>query len=149
MSQEKDEVRRLLGVLQTLVRMLAVSSREIERRLNLQHGTIGRLFSGHVEAKLELVLGVSRALGLEFEELFSFLYPNRPSTKPESQAARKIRSMLEDLRPVTAGTAAAGEPPPKPALPLDRGEVKQVVREVLEEIGTPKPGEPKAENGGR
>jgi transcriptional regulator with XRE-family HTH domain len=132
MSQEKDEVRRLLDVLQTLMRMLAISNREVERRLDLKHGTVSRLLNGQIEAKLEVVMGVARALGLEYEELFSFAYPERPVPKPESEAARKIRSMLEDLRPMgaTAKLDLAGS--------LDRGErlqdFKMSVREILEEI---------------
>src|SRR5258706_9947801 len=127
MSQEKDEVRRLLDVLQTLMRMLAVSNREIERRLGLQHGTVSRILNGHIEAKLEVVLGVARALGLEYEELFAIAYPGRPLPKPESDAARKIRSMLEDLRPQAA----------RAAMPVDHAElfhdVKRAVREILED----------------
>jgi len=142
MSQEKDEVRRLLDVLQTLMRMLAVSNREIERRLELKHGTVSRLLNGQIEAKLEVVLGVARALGLDYEELFSFAYPDRPVPRPESEAARRIRSMLEDLRPAAA---AKRDLPPGP---LDRGErlqdIRQAVREILEEIEKDKP---KAGNG--
>jgi transcriptional regulator with XRE-family HTH domain len=144
MSQEKDEVRRLLDVLQTLMRMLAISNREVERRLDLKHGTVSRLLNGQIEAKLEVVMGVARALGLEYEELFAFAYPERPVPKPESEASRKIRSMLEDLRPMgaTAKLDLAG--------PLERGEgypdLKKAIREVLEEMGK---GEPKAGNGSR
>lgn len=143
MNQDKEEVRRLLDVLHTLMRMLAISNREVERRLDLKHGTVSRLLNGQIEAKLEVVMGVARALGLEYEELFSFAYPERPVPKPESEAARKIRSMLEDLRPMGA-TAKLGL-----AGPLDRGEeypvLKKAVREVLEEMGKDRP---KTGNGG-
>lgn len=133
MNQDKDEVRRLLDVLQTLMRMLAISNREVERRLDLKHGTVSRLLNGQIEAKLEVVIGVARALGLGYEELFSFAYPERPVPSPESEAARKIRSMLEDLRPMgaTSKLDLAG--------PLDRSKeypvLKKAVREVLEEMG--------------
>ncbi|MFY9825300.1 MAG: helix-turn-helix transcriptional regulator [Thermoanaerobaculia bacterium] len=137
MSQEKDEVRRVLDVLQTLMRMLAVSNREVERRLGLQHGTVSRFLNGTIEAKLEVVLGVARAIGLEYEELFTIFYPRRPGLRPESEAARKIRSMLEDLGPRPAVASKA---------PLDPAElfqdVKRAVREVLKE------GEVKAAKGG-
>lgn len=137
MSQEKEEVRRLLDVLHTLMRMLAISNREVERRLDLKHGTVSRLLNGQIEAKLEVVLGVARALGLEYEELFAFAYPDRPVPRTESEAARKIRSMLEDLRPTGAAV--------KPELPspLDRGErfqdLKMAVREILEEMDKDRP----------
>jgi len=130
MNQDKEEVRRVLEVLQTLMRMLAVSNREVERRLGLQHGTVGRVLSGQIEAKLEVLLGVARALGLEYEEFVAIAYPGRLAAKPESEAARKIRSMLEDLRPQASRSAKA---------PADPGElfhdVKRAVREILEEKG--------------
>jgi transcriptional regulator with XRE-family HTH domain len=137
MRQEKDEVRRLLDVLQTLTRMLAVSNRELERRLELQHGTISRLLNGTIEAKLEVVLGVARALGMEYEELFSFAYPERPVPRPESAAARKIRTMLEDLQPQGAKppTATTDEKPPADRAGMFQ-EIRRAVREVLAEKGT-------------
>jgi len=142
MSQEKDEVRRLLDVLQTLMRMLAVSNREVERRLGLQHGTVSRLLNGQIEAKLEVVLGVARALGLEYEELFAIAYPSQPVPKPESDAARKIHAMLEDLRPQAARHAKA------PGDPTELfQDVKRAVREILEEKAMENEG-PRAGNGG-
>jgi len=142
MNQDKDEVRRVLDVLQTLMRMLAVSNREVERRLELQHGTVSRFLNGQIEAKLEIVLGVARALGLEYEELFAIVYPSQPGPKPESDAARKIRMMLEDLRPQ----------PARPKAQVDPGElfqdVKRAVREILEEKAMKAEGGPRAVNGG-
>jgi transcriptional regulator with XRE-family HTH domain len=141
MSQEKAEVRRVLDVLQTLMRMLAVSNREIERRLGLQHGTVSRILNGQIEAKLEVLLGVARALGLEYDEFVAIAYPGRSAAKPESEAARKIRSMLEDLRPQAA----------KASMPVDQAElfhdVKRAVREILEEKVT-KEGGSRIGNGG-
>lgn len=128
MSQEKAEVRRVLDVLQTLMRMLAVSNREVERRLGLQHGTVSRILNGQIEAKLEVVLGIARALGLDYDEFVAIAYPGRPVAKPESEAARRIRSMLEDLRPQAARSAQS------PAEPGDLfHDVKRAVREILEE----------------
>ncbi|HSS51998.1 MAG TPA: helix-turn-helix transcriptional regulator [Thermoanaerobaculia bacterium] len=143
MSQEKDEVRRLLDVLQTLMRMLAVSNREVERRLELQHGTVSRLLNGQIEAKLEVVLGVARALGLAYDELFAIAYPGQPVPKPESDAARKIRFMLEDLRPQPAKATRAQVDPAE--LFQD---VKRAVREILKERAMENEGESKAGNGG-
>jgi transcriptional regulator with XRE-family HTH domain len=142
MSQAKDEVRRVLDVLQMLMRILGVSNREVERRLELQHGTVSRVLNGQIEAKLEVVLGIGRAIGLEYEELVAIFYPNRPGPGPESDAARKIRTMLEDLQPQAARARAQVEP----------GElfedVKRAVREILEEKAMKAGGGPKAASGG-
>lgn len=98
MNEDKEEAQRLLEVLRTLMRMLGISNREIERRLKLHPSSLTRFFNGQVEAKLELVLGITRSLGLEYHELFSFAYPER-QTGAESAAAQKIRSLLDTLAP--------------------------------------------------
>lgn len=145
MGQEKDEVRRLLDILHTFMRMLAVSNREVERRLDLKHGTISRLLGGQIEAKLELVLSVARAIGLEYEEFFAFAYPGRSAPRPESEAARKLRSMLEDLQPPRSrGGASAGS--------LERTElfedVKRAMRELMEEMAAESAGRARARMAG-
>jgi len=145
MGQEKDEVRRLLDILHTFMRMLGISNREVERRLDLKHGTISRLLGGQIEAKLELVLSVARAIGLEYEEFFAFAYPDRSASGSETPAARKIRTMLEDLRPPRSRSEAS------PAAPLQRAElfedVKRAVREIMVEMAEETEGRVRA--GGR
>ena len=125
MREDKDEVRRLLNVLHTLMRMLGVSNREIERRLKLHPSSLTRLFNGQVEAKLELVLGIARALGLDYSELFAFCYPESSSPEP-SESARKIRSLLEGLQPPKRRPVA----PPED----DYSDVVRSVRELVERM---------------
>jgi hypothetical protein len=154
---EKDEVRRLLELLRTLMRMLAFSNREVERRMELNHSTLSRVFGGVVEAKLELVLGVARAIGLEYDEFFALAYPDRRAAAAESPAARKIHSMLQDLRPSGFSAPARQEEPPAAALraplaePTNRDELladlKQAVREIMGEMAADSGGS-KAGNGG-
>jgi transcriptional regulator with XRE-family HTH domain len=156
MSQDpdKDEVRRLLDLLRTLMRMLGFSNREVERRMGLNHGSVSRVFSGHIEAKLDLVLGAARAIGLEYDEFFAFAYPDLRPLERESEAARKIRFMLEDLRPPgrrmgQPGPTPVETPPPPPAEPPSRDELladfKKLLREMMSEG---RPGEdPKKGNG--
>jgi transcriptional regulator with XRE-family HTH domain len=126
MNEDKEEVQRLLGVLRTLMRMVGVSNREIERRLELHPSSLTRFFNGQVEAKLELVLGITRALGLEYNELFSFAYPER-QMGPESAAAQKIRSLLDGLAPPKKRTPA----PAPAAAPKAQDDVQSLLRELL------------------
>jgi transcriptional regulator with XRE-family HTH domain len=146
-DKEKEEVRRLLDLLRTLMRMLGFSNREVERRMGLNHGSVSRVFSGHIEAKLELVLGAARAIGLEYDEFFAFAYPDLRPPGRESEAARKIRSMLEDLRPLgnrlgRAVPPPAELPPPAPVEPLNRDELLADFKKVLREImGESRPAE--------
>jgi transcriptional regulator with XRE-family HTH domain len=145
MNPDKAEIQHLLDVLRTILRMLAISNREVERRLGLKHSAVTRLFSGVVEAKLELVLGIARVIGLEYDELFAFAYPERRPATAESTAARRVRSLLADLQPAAIRAAPPAAPqPPAPARTapaaeaVDREEMlrdlRKVVRQVLGEI---------------
>jgi transcriptional regulator with XRE-family HTH domain len=104
--------------------MLGISNREIERRLNLHPSSLTRFFNGQVEAKLELVLGIARALGLEYNELFSFAYPER-QMGPESASAQKVRSLLDGLAPPKKRTEAPA------AAPKAQDDVQGLLRELL------------------
>ena len=127
MTEDKEEVQRLLGVLRTLMRMLGVSNREIERRLELHPSSLTRFFNGQVEAKLELVLGITRALGLEYHELFAFAYPER-QMGPESAAAQKIRSLLDGLAPPKKRLSVPAAPA---TAPQAQDDVQSLLRELL------------------
>ncbi len=124
--------------------MLSVSNREVERRLELKHSAVNRLFGGVVEAKLELVLGIARAVGLGYDELFAFAYPDRRTAGEETAAARRIRSLLADLHPKGIRAAPPAEERPAPARRAPAAEavgreemlrdLREVVRQVLGEI---------------
>jgi transcriptional regulator with XRE-family HTH domain len=94
---ENQEIQRILDVTQTLLRVLDLSNREIERRLGLSPSYLTRVFTGYVEVKLEHVLDIAQAMGLSPAEFFSFVYPDVP--EPLSPAAQKIRSRLAQLQP--------------------------------------------------
>jgi transcriptional regulator with XRE-family HTH domain len=135
MNKDMDEVRRILDVLRTLSRMMGISNREVERRLHLHPSFLTRLYSGQVEAKLEVVLGIARAIGLEYPELFDLLYPERPNPDRWSAAAQRIHGMLEGLHPprVQAG-AVPGPQPREAAASSDTEAIRDVVRQVLTEV---------------
>jgi transcriptional regulator with XRE-family HTH domain len=140
MNNTKDEVRRILAAIHTLLRMLDISNREVERRMGLAPSTLTRFFNGQVEAKLETVLGIARAVGFEYNELFDFLYPERPEPDTLSASARKVRSMLEGLQPrmraaVMSEPPAAGGRKKGSAGPVDPEELEKAVRRILEDLG--------------
>ena len=140
---DKDEVERLLNVLRTLLRMLGISNREVERRSGLSAVTVTRVFNGQVEAKIEHLLAMARAAGLGYGELFHFAYPEPFDLKAASPAAQTIVSMLEGLHPSQSrlGPPPSSEPrvsgkkekgkAEKEAVPAD---LEEVVRRVMEEI---------------
>lgn len=133
------------------MRLLGFSNREIERRMEIHQGSVSRVLTGHIEAKLSLVLGVARSIGLGYDEFFAFAYPERRSPEEESAAARSVRALLEDIRPTSRRPARpffeeALEPPL--AGPINRDDLieglKKAIREIMSEMRPAGEGGPKA-----
>jgi hypothetical protein len=101
------ETVRLLELLREKVRLSRRSHRELERELNLGHGTIGNLFRGRTELRFRHLGMLGRALGFDPVEILLEAYGV--------------------YRP---------DPPPPPGLVLTREDLREVVREaVREELG--------------
>jgi len=126
MKQDEKEVQRLLEVIRTLMRMLGFTNREVERRLGLHPSSLTRFFNGQVEAKLELVLSIARAIGLEYGELFAFAYPGIGELE-ESEAGLKVRSLLEGLKPPRSRQPTAADQPV----------LEQLVQQLLKRLQVP------------
>jgi transcriptional regulator with XRE-family HTH domain len=124
---ENEEIQRILDVLQTLLRVLDLSNREIERRLKLSPSYLTRVFTGYVEVKLEHVLDIARAMGLTPSEFFSFAYPE--TAEPPSEAAKTIRARLAKLQP-SRPAAPPGQPPPM----LSEHEINRIIDARLKKL---------------
>lgn len=127
--QDKDEVERLIRVLTTAMRVLDISNREVERRLQLSPSYLSRLFNGLIELRVEHLLAISRAIGLKPAEFFALAYPKR--SEPPSEAALQLRRVLQELQP------------PGPASPAQAGRtgdddiekrIQETVQRLLGEI---------------
>lgn len=128
--QDKDESERLIRVLTTAMRILDLSNREIEKRLQLSPSYLSRLFNGLIELRVEHLLSISRAIGLTPAEFFHLAYPKR--SDPPSEAALQLRRVLQELQP----------PPPAPPSPSARDEeierkIQETVQRLLGELGRP------------
>jgi len=87
---------RIMELLRTIVRMLGYTNRDVERRAGLNHATAVRYFRGEGEPKLEFLLAVVSAIGLEHWEFFEIAYPQRQ--EPSTQGLR-LRRLLNQLVP--------------------------------------------------
>jgi transcriptional regulator with XRE-family HTH domain len=99
-----SESFRLLELLREKVRLSRRSHRDLERELNLGHGTIGNLFRGKTELRFRHLEMLGRALGFDPVEVLLEAYGV--------------------YRP---------DPPPPPGLVLTREELRAVVREAVRE----------------
>lgn len=94
---------RLLGL---VISLLGFTYREVERRLGLGRHLVCNVFNGKVEARIEMVLGIARAVGLSYGELFALAYPGQTDWE-RSEAAQKLSKSIEALCP------ANGRPRPR------------------------------------
>jgi transcriptional regulator with XRE-family HTH domain len=99
---ENDESERLLELLKEKVSLSRMSHRELERELNVGHGTIGNLFRGKTELRLRHLSMLGRALGFDPVEL--------------------LLEAFGVYRP---------DPPPPPGLVLTREELRTLVQETV------------------
>ncbi len=125
---EDPEIQRILDVMQTLLRVLDLSNREIERRLALSPSYLTRVFTGYVEVKLEHILSIARAMGLTPAEFFEFAYPE--SAEPASEAAKTIRARLSKLQPSRPAGSPAAPPPPM----LSEHEINRIIDARLKKL---------------
>jgi transcriptional regulator with XRE-family HTH domain len=107
---DRQEVERLMKLLRTAMRMLGLTNREVERRLGYTPSYLSRLFGGAIELKVEHVMAIARAMGLQPAEFFALAYPKQP--EPPTEAAGVLWAVLRELQPPAAARVEAPKPPP-------------------------------------
>jgi len=128
----------LVDLLRTLARSLGFSNAALARKANVSLASLVRYFKGEAEPRLDFVLAVVRAIGLDMGEFFALAYPG---LETPTAARQKIEKILGPVRP---GRVLESPPPrePEPKLevtPLGREDVERMledlrrdVREILE-----------------
>ena|SRR6185295_17804025 len=99
------EVQRLINLLRTAMRILGVTNRDIERKLGLSPSYLSRLYSGGIELKVEHLIEIPQAMGLEPAEFFHLAYPRR--VQP-SRSAEQLRQIIRELTPPSAPEPPSG-----------------------------------------
>jgi transcriptional regulator with XRE-family HTH domain len=130
-----EEIKRLLNVLRTAMKILDITNREVEKKLGLSYGYLSRLFAGAIELKIEHILDICGAIGLRPAEFFHLAYPRVPV--PGTPAATKLRDVLQGFQPQAAN---GEEPEADPAHPgLSHEEIERMMlaslRKLLTEMG--------------
>ena len=117
----QEEMARLMELLRTIVRLLGYTNRDVERRAGLNHATAVRNFRGEGEPKLEFLLAVVKAIGLEYREFFELAYPERKEPSASGQKLQRLLSQFVSARPAE-----------KP--PLQAQELEEMLEEMRRDI---------------
>lgn len=137
-SLAHQEAMRLMELVRIMARTLGFNNSALARKANVPLASLVRYFHGKGEPKLEFLLAVVRAIGLDVREFIELAYP--PLEAPTAARA-KLDRMLGPIRP-----GRLLEPPPPPpeepkpeTTPLRREDIEKMledlrrdVREILE-----------------
>ena len=122
----------MLHILRTAVRVLGYSNQQLEDKLGVYHGYLGRVFKGVINLQFEDVVRIARALEMEPAELFQLAYPVTPD--PPTEGAQRLRERLRPLQPPGLAVQAAAEPPPPGAPPDTASGLGAAIEQELERL---------------
>jgi transcriptional regulator with XRE-family HTH domain len=89
------ETEHMIKVLRTAMRVLGYRYQDIEKKLGVAPGYVGRLFRGVMQLRFDHVVEIARAIGLKPEEIFQIAFP-QPSNPP-SEGAQRLRQVAHSL----------------------------------------------------
>lgn len=121
-----QEAMRLMELIRIVARTLGFNNSALARKAEVPLASLVRYFKGEGEPKLEFLLAVVRAVGLDVREFFELAYP--PLEAP-SAARAKLDRMLGPIRP-----GRLLEPPPPPPAEEPKPEVAPLRREDIEKM---------------
>jgi transcriptional regulator with XRE-family HTH domain len=119
------ETQRLINLLKVCLKILGIPNREVARRMGISPSYLSKLFSGGSELRLDHLVRICRAIGLEPAEFFTLAYPRQP--RSGTATAAQLRELLQQLP-----APPPPEPPQEPAVPDER--MQQMMKEMLENL---------------
>jgi len=105
-----SEIRRYGKLLEAVVKLSDLSTRELERRLDLGGGTLNRIFTGKIDLKLRHILLVLEVVGMKPERFFQ-LACARPAAGDEAGGALAAE-ILESFQRFGYSIGRPSAPPP-------------------------------------
>lgn len=106
-------------ILRTVMHLLGLRPAQVERSLGWSVSSMSRVLTGRVELRFDHVVDISRAMGLEPQEVLRFAYPDWG--EPPSEAGRRVREVTGKLAP----------PAPQPEARLAEMDVERVVARTM------------------
>src|SRR3954451_20576487 len=127
------EVRQLMDLLRTLARTMGFSNAALARRGDVSLASLVRYFKGDAEPRLEFVLAVVRAIGLDVREFFELAYPEPAAP---TAARQRIENILGPIRPgKVLESPAAPKTERKPeVVPLQREDVESMLEDLPRDV---------------
>jgi AcrR family transcriptional regulator len=130
----QEEARQLMDLVRFLARTLGFNNSALARSANVPLATLVRYFKGEGEPKLEFLLSLVRAMGLEVREFFELAYP-APSAP--SAARLKIDRILQQVQPGKLLQPPPAPPPPEPSAepqPLRREDIERMLDDLRRDV---------------
>lgn len=120
------EAMQLMELVRVVARTLGFNNAALARKAEVPLASLVRYFKGEGEPKLEFLLAVVRAVGLDVREFFELAYPELPARTP---ARDRLDRMLGPIRP-----GRLLDPPPSPPTPEPKPEAAPLQREDIERM---------------
>jgi transcriptional regulator with XRE-family HTH domain len=99
----ETEARRLVALLNRLLRQSGRSMRSVEAELGLGSSVVSKVLSGSIRPQISYVLMIARAIGLSPDEFFHLAYPKKLRTmNPLLQQALEVEGLSGDEGDVLA-----------------------------------------------
>jgi len=119
------ETQRLINLVKVSLRILGISNRELAKRLEMSPSYVSKLLSGASELRLEHLMRICDAIGIQPAEFFAMAYPV-PVAKA-SLTAMRLHELLRSVSPF---------PPPRTMTRPDFSDeqVQEMLRTALEKL---------------
>ena len=123
------ETQHLLDVLRSVIRVLGYTYSDIALKMGVGSGYLSRLFAGKIELKVDHVVSIARAIGLEPEEILNLAWTEPKN--PPSLAAARYRELVAGAESARRPLSWAAEPSPA------EGDVEAAVAKALQRLLAP------------
>jgi transcriptional regulator with XRE-family HTH domain len=120
-----SETERLVNLVKVCLRILGISNRELARRLGMSPSYVSKLLSGSSELRLDHLIRICKATGLDPGELFALAYPGRPTA---TETGSRLRALLQ------LSTTPQPPPPAAPVKMYREDEVQAMLQAALDRL---------------
>lgn len=123
------ETERIIQVLKTSMRVLGFTQQDIEAKLGVAPGYVGRLFRGVMQLRFDHIVNIARAMDVEPEEIFQLAFA--PARNPPSDATQRLRDVAERFHPPAARSSPRDQAAAGSTMPLSMEEETERIERIV------------------